>query len=210
MGQLVLLRHGQSQWNLENKFTGWTDVDLSEKGVEEARHAGEALKANGYRFDRAFCSVLLRAKRTMDIVLEVLGQTDIPKVYDEALNERHYGDLQGLDKAETSEKFGPEQVHAWRRSFDVRPPGGESLEDTIARAQPYFAERILPRAIEGDTVLVSAHGNSLRGLVMNLENVSERDIPALEIPTGVPLAYEIEAENRSRRIGYLEPDGPAG
>ena len=205
MGILVLLRHGQSQWNLENRFTGWTDIDLSDRGIEEAKSAGHILKQKSYHFDRAFCSTLIRAKHTMDIVLELLDETDIPIQYDSALNERHYGLLQGKNKAETAAEVGSEQVRIWRRSYDVRPPKGESLKDTIDRALPYFKKSILPRVHAGETVLVSAHGNSLRGLVMSLENIPKHEITHLEIPTGIPLAYEIDSESNTSKIGYLKP-----
>ncbi|MEP7291950.1 MAG: 2,3-bisphosphoglycerate-dependent phosphoglycerate mutase, partial [Chloroflexota bacterium] len=165
-GELILVRHGQSQWNLENRFTGWTDVPLSEAGIEEARHAGELLKA--YHFDHAFTSALTRAQETLRLILEVTGQTDVPTDRDQALNERHYGDLQGLNKEETATKFGKEQVHIWRRSYDIPPPNGESLKDTRARVIPYYEEHILPLLKEGKKVLVAAHGNSLRALVMVL------------------------------------------
>ncbi|MFN0148359.1 MAG: 2,3-bisphosphoglycerate-dependent phosphoglycerate mutase, partial [Dehalococcoidia bacterium] len=168
MGTLVLVRHGESQWNLENRFTGWIDVPLTARGEEEARRAGEELKAAGLRFDCAFTSVLMRAKKTLEIVLEVLGQSGIPVEYDQALNERHYGDLQGLNKAETAEKFGDAQVHIWRRSYDVPPPNGESLKDTAARTLPYFNAHILPLVKDGKDVIVAAHGNSLRSIVMEI------------------------------------------
>src|SRR5881396_557417 len=158
MGYLVLLRHGESQWNLENRFTGWVDVPLSPKGEEEARQAGEKLKAAGIRFDLAFTSVLQRAIRTLEITLGILGQNDIPVEQDQALNERHYGDLQGLNKAETAQRFGDEQVHLWRRSYDIAPPGGESLKDTAARTLPYFANRIAPLLQAKHSVLIAAHG----------------------------------------------------
>jgi 2,3-bisphosphoglycerate-dependent phosphoglycerate mutase len=196
MGQLVLLRHGESQWNLENRFTGWIDVPLSPKGEQEARLAGEKLKAAGVRFDLAFTSVLQRAIHTLEIVLEVLGQRDIPVEKDQALNERHYGDLQGLNKAETAKKFGEEQVHIWRRSYDVAPPGGESLKDTAARTLPYFEAKILPEVKTGKNVLVSAHGNSLRSLVMHLDRLTREQVLELNLATGVPIVYEIDNEGQ--------------
>jgi 2,3-bisphosphoglycerate-dependent phosphoglycerate mutase len=188
-GLLVLLRHGESQWNKENRFTGWVDVPLTDKGREEARRAGEHLR--GFRFDRAFTSKLQRARETLDIVLAENGAPAPPIESDEALNERHYGDLQGLNKAETAEKFGAEQVHVWRRSFDVPPPGGESLKDTAARTLPYFDREIAPLLRSGKSVLVAAHGNSLRSIVMRLDALDERQIMELNIPTGVPLVYEL-------------------
>ncbi len=198
MTYLVLLRHGESQWNLENRFTGWVDVPLSPKGEEEARQAGEKLKAAGIRFDLAFTSVLQRAIRTLEVALDVLGQSTIPVEKDQALNERHYGDLQGLNKAETAKRFGDEQVHIWRRSYDVAPPGGESLKDTAARTLPYFEAKILPVVKAGKTVLVAAHGNSLRSVVMHLDRLSREEVLELNLGTGVPIVYEIDAEGRVR------------
>ena len=198
MAYLVLLRHGESQWNLENRFTGWVDVPLSPKGEEEARQAGEKLKAAGIRFDLAFTSVLQRAIRTLEIALDVLGQSNLPVEKDQALNERHYGDLQGLNKAETAKRFGDDQVHIWRRSYDVAPPGGESLKDTAARTLPYFEAKILPVVKAGKTVLVAAHGNSLRSVVMHLDRLSREEVLELNLGTGVPIVYEIDAEGRVR------------
>lgn len=203
MGQLVLLRHGESQWNLENRFTGWVDVPLSPKGEEEARQAGEKLKAAGIRFDMAFTSVLQRAIRTMEITLDVLGQRNIPYEKDQALNERHYGDLQGLNKAETAKKFGDEQVHIWRRSYDVAPPGGESLKDTAARTLPYFDAKILPEVKSGKNVLVSAHGNSLRSVVMHLDQLTKEQVLELNLGTGVPIVYELDKEGKVKRKQIL-------
>ena len=202
MTHLVLLRHGESQWNLENRFTGWIDVPLSPKGEEEARQAGEKLKTAGIRFDLAFTSVLQRAIRTLEITLDVLGQRDLPVEKDQALNERHYGDLQGLNKAETAKRFGDEQVHIWRRSYDVAPPGGESLKDTAARTLPYFEAKILPAVKAGKTVLVAAHGNSLRSVVMHLDRLSREQVLELNLGTGVPIVYEIDAEGtvRGKRV----------
>src|SRR5438093_2997367 len=196
MGYLVLLRHGESQWNLENRFTGWIDVPLSPKGEQEARQAGEKLKALGIQFDIAFTSVLQRAIRTMEITFEVLGQQNVPIEKDQALNERHYGDLQGLNKAETAKKFGDEQVHIWRRSYDIAPPGGESLKDTAARTLPYFKAKILPPVQAGQSVLVAAHGNSLRSIVMHLDRLSREEVLELNLGTGVPIVYEIDAEGK--------------
>src|SRR5437016_4848189 len=189
MAKLVLVRHGESQWNLENRFTGWVDVDLSEKGAQEAQRAGE--KPKGIGFQKAYTSALQRAQKTLAIILKVLGEETIPVVRDQALNERHYGDLQGLNKAETAKKFGDAQVHIWRRSYDVAPPGGESLKDTAARTLPYYIQEILPAVLTGKHVLVSAHGNSLRALVMVLERLSPADIVKREIATGVPLVYRL-------------------
>jgi 2,3-bisphosphoglycerate-dependent phosphoglycerate mutase len=192
MALLALVRHGESQWNLENRFTGWTDIPLTDKGREEARRAGEKIRA--IHFDRAYTSVLQRAIETLDIMLKVIGQQEIPVAYDPALNERHYGDLQGLNKAETAEKFGKEQVHLWRRSYDVAPPGGESLKDTAARTLPYFEARILPDLRAGKNVLVSAHGNSLRSIVMQLDELSRDEIMDLNLATGVPIVYEFSPD----------------
>ena len=177
MHQLVLLRHGQSAWNLENRFTGWVDVDLTETGVQEARAAGALLQAEGFAFDVAFTSVLKRAIRTLWLVLDEMDLMWVPVERSWRLNERHYGALQGLDKAETAAKHGDEQVAIWRRSFDVRPPGGESLKDTAERVMPYYERRIRPEVLAGKTVLVSAHGNSLRALVMHLDNLSQAEVP---------------------------------
>jgi len=189
MPDLILLRHGQSQWNLENKFTGWVDVPLSERGIEEARQAGRKLA--GRRLDLVFTSVLHRAIETARLALEVAGLTAVPTARDAALNERMYGDLQGMDKDQAREKFGAEQVHVWRRSFDVRPPGGESLADTAARVVPYWVAAILPELRAGRNVLIAAHGNSLRALAMHIEGLTTDEVLALEIPTGVPILYEI-------------------
>ena len=193
MAHLVLLRHGQSQWNLENRFTGWMDVPLTDLGETEARRAGEKIKATGLHFDRTFTSVLQRAIRTLELVLDVLGQTGLPNERDQALNERHYGDLQGLDKAETAKKFGNEQVRLWRRSYDVAPPGGESLENTAARTLPYLESHILPAVHAGQHVLVAAHGNSLRSIVMHLDGLTREEVLGLELGTGVPVVYDLDA-----------------
>ncbi|HVA25302.1 MAG TPA: 2,3-bisphosphoglycerate-dependent phosphoglycerate mutase [Chloroflexota bacterium] len=188
---LCLLRHGQSQWNLENRFTGWVDVSLTEAGREEARTAGERLASQGIWFDVAYTSVLSRAADTLDIALGVLGQKDLPIHNDQALNERMYGDLQGLNKSETAAKFGDEQVHIWRRSYDVPPPNGESLKDTQERALPYFQAHIEPQLRAGKNVLVVAHGNSLRAIIMRLENLTPEQILQVELPTGVPWLYRL-------------------
>ncbi len=194
MQRIVLIRHGESQWNRENRFTGWVDVPLSPHGEQEAREAGEKLRA--FRFERAFTSVLTRAVRTLEIVLEVIGQSHLPIEKTQALNERMYGDLQGLNKAETAERYGDEQVKLWRRSYDVRPPGGESLHDTAERVIPYYQRHIRPGLAPGKTLLVVAHGNSLRALVMHLRALSREDVLDLNIPTGVPLVYECDDQGR--------------
>jgi 2,3-bisphosphoglycerate-dependent phosphoglycerate mutase len=192
---LVLVRHGQSEWNLKNLFTGWRDVGLTENGIREARAAGRKLKALGLRFDVAFTSALVRAQHTLDLVLDEMGQKNILVFKDEALNERDYGDLVGLNKDDARAKWGEDQVHIWRRSYDVAPPGGESLKDTAARVLPYYIQEILPRVLRGDNVIVAAHGNSLRALVMVLERLSPKDIVAREIATGVPLIYRLNADS---------------
>lgn len=191
---LVLVRHGESEWNKLNLFTGWRDVDLSERGIEEARKAGRALKAEGLHFDIAFTSALKRAQHTLDIILEELGQTDLPIERDQALNERDYGDLVGLNKDDARARWGEEQVHVWRRSFDTPPPGGESLKDTTERVLPYFEANILPHLKAGKAVLVSAHGNSLRALIMHLDGLSREEITELNLATGVPIVYRINAD----------------
>lgn len=201
MARLVLLRHGESQWNLENRFTGWVDVPLSPKGIEEAKQAGEKLR--GFTFDRAFSSVLTRANETLRIVLEVLGQSNIPIEKDKALNERMYGDLQGLNKAETAKKYGDAQVKIWRRSYDVKPPGGESLKDTAERTLPYYQTMIKPHVLKGETIIIAAHGNSLRALVMELDQLSKEAVLELNIPTGVPLLYEFDKSGKVLSHRYL-------
>ena len=201
MKRVVLIRHGESQWNLENRFTGWVDVPLSLRGEQEAREAGEKLLA--YRFDYAFTSVLTRAIRTLEIVMDVIGQPGLPVERNQALNERMYGDLQGLNKTETAEKYGAAQVKLWRRSYDVRPPGGESLQDTAERVLPYYRERIWPRLANGETLLVAAHGNSLRALVMHLDRLSREDVLELNIPTGAPLLYELDDHGQALTHRYL-------
>ena len=226
MPTLILVRHGQSQWNLENRFTGWWDVDLTEKGHEEARAAGELLASSGLLPSHAFTSVQLRAIKTLHIALEACGRLWIPEVKDWRLNERHYGGLTGLNKAETAEKHGEEQVHLWRRSFDIPPPnmesGGpfdlasdaryagiaipatESLKLTIERVLPYWQEVILPVLASGETVIISAHGNSLRALVKHLSGISDEEITGLEIPTGQPLVYQFDADMRAGERHYLK------
>jgi 2,3-bisphosphoglycerate-dependent phosphoglycerate mutase len=192
---LVLVRHGQSEWNLKNLFTGWRDVDLTEVGIKEARAAGKKLKAQGLHFDIGFTSALIRAQRSLDLVLEEMGQSNIPVIKNQALNERDYGDLSGLNKDDARAKWGEEQVHIWRRSYDIAPPGGESLKDTAARVLPYYIQDILPCVLGGKNVLVSAHGNSLRALVMVLEKLTPDQIIKREIGTGVPLIYRLNADS---------------
>ena len=187
---LVLVRHGQSEWNKENLFTGWKDPNLTEKGIEEASKAGKELKANEMKFDVMFTSDLIRAQETGRIILEEMDQTDITVIKDICLNERNYGDLAGLNKDDARKKWGDEQVHIWRRSFDVPPPGGESLKDTAERVLPYFEANIRTKVVDGLNILVAAHGNSLRALVMELEEISPEEIVKLEIGTGDPLIYE--------------------
>jgi 2,3-bisphosphoglycerate-dependent phosphoglycerate mutase len=192
---LVLLRHGQSEWNMRNLFTGWRDIDLSPAGVEEAKEAGRRLKAHGLTFDLTFTSALIRAQHTLALALREMGQTGLPQFRDQALNERHYGDLCGLNKDDARKKWGEEQVHQWRRSYDVRPPGGESLKDTVARALPYYCQHILPAVLQGKRVLVAAHGNSLRALVMVLDQLTPETIPAMELATGLPIVYRLNADS---------------
>ncbi|WP_127075636.1 2,3-bisphosphoglycerate-dependent phosphoglycerate mutase [Rhodomicrobium lacus] len=194
---LVLVRHGESEWNKLNLFTGWRDPDLTEKGVEEARKAGELLKKDGYTFDIAFTSALTRAQHTLSLILDELGQRNLPIVENQALNERDYGDLSGLNKDDARARWGEEQVHIWRRSYDVPPPGGESLKDTAARVLPYYEAEILPQVKAGRNVIVAAHGNSLRALIMKLDGLSTEEILKLNLATGEPYVYR------------LNPDGSA-
>lgn len=211
MPNLVLLRHGESQWNLENRFTGWVDIPLSPKGEEEARQAGEKLKS--YKFDKAYTSVLKRANDTLYIVLKIIGQEHIPIEYDKALNERHYGALQGLNKADIGRQYGEQQLKIWRRSYDVAPPKdktalnpdgiSESLKDTAARTLPYFELKILPDLLAGKNILVAAHGNSLRSIVMKLDNLSKEEVLELNIPTGVPLLYVYDNKGNIVERRYL-------
>ena len=196
---LVLVRHGQSEWNEKNLFTGWKDPKLTPRGVDEAIKAGKELKEAGYSFDKMFTSDLFRAQDTGRIILEQMDIPSIEVIKDVSLNERNYGDLAGLNKDEARKKWGEDQVHIWRRSFDVPPPGGESLKDTAERVLPYFKENIIPELIEGLDILVAAHGNSLRALVMELEEISSEEIVELEISTGVPLVYKFE-ENKIERL----------
>ncbi|MFP4561301.1 MAG: 2,3-diphosphoglycerate-dependent phosphoglycerate mutase [Thiohalorhabdus sp.] len=232
MPYLALIRHGESQWNLENRFTGWTDVDLSEKGVQQSREAGRRLHGAGYTFDLAFTSYLRRAIRTLWLVQDHLDRMWIPDFKDWRLNERHYGALQGENKAAFERLYGAEQLHQWRRSYGVRPPllepddprharfeakyahldadqipAAESLADTVHRVLPCWRERIRPRLLAGDDVLVAAHGNSLRGLVKYLEGISDEDIPHLNIPLAVPRIYELAGDGGIRRRFYLRPEG---
>jgi 2,3-bisphosphoglycerate-dependent phosphoglycerate mutase len=192
---LVLVRHGQSEWNLKNLFTGWRDVDLTEQGVAEAKAAGEKLKALGLTFDIAFTSALKRAQRTCRIILDEVGQGDLKTIRDQALNERDYGDLSGLNKDDARKKWGEEQVHVWRRSYDVPPPGGESLKDTGARVWPYYLHDMQRHVLAGGTVLVAAHGNSLRAMIMALDGLSGEEIVKLELGTGVPVVYRLNADS---------------
>lgn len=195
MGSILLVRHGQSLWNLQNRFTGWVDVDLSEKGLEEAKSAGGIVKSLKTNWAKAHTSRLLRAQRTLQIIQDE-AQLDLPCWRDSALNERHYGELQGKNKDECREEFGEEQVHIWRRSFDVPPPGGECLADTAKRCLPYFKEYVLKPASEGENQIVSAHGNSLRAIIMFLEKMTADEILKFEISTGIPYLYEIGSDSK--------------
>ncbi len=199
---LALVRHGQSEWNARNLFTGWKDVDLTEQGIAEAIKAGHLLKAEGLVFDRAFTSKLKRARKTLDLILNEIGQTGLPIEEDAAINERDYGDLVGLNKDDARKQFGEEQVHIWRRSYDVPPPGGESLKMTAARVLPYYEQHILPAVLKGENVLVSAHGNSLRALVMTLDQLTPVETLGLNLGTGVPIIYELGSDGKptSKRI----------
>ena len=192
---LVLVRHGQSEWNLKNLFTGWRDVDLTEQGHAEARAAGEKLKARGLKFDVAFTSDLQRAQKTCQHILDIVGQGDLETIRNQALNERDYGDLSGLNKDDARRKWGEDQVHIWRRSYDIAPPGGESLRDTGARVWPYYLHDMQPRVLGGGTVLVAAHGNSLRALIMALDGLSKEEVVKLELGTGVPIVYTLNADS---------------
>lgn len=194
-GTLVLVRHGQSEWNLKNLFTGWKDPDLTPLGIEEATAGGKALADYGITFDIAYTSVLIRAQKTLTIVLDQIGQPDLETIRDQALNERDYGDLSGLNKDDARAKWGEEQVHIWRRSYDIPPPGGESLRDTGARVWPYYMTDILPRVLSGQKVLVAAHGNSLRSLVMVLDRLSKEQILNVNLATGVPMVYKLNADS---------------
>jgi 2,3-bisphosphoglycerate-dependent phosphoglycerate mutase len=191
---LVLVRHGQSEWNLKNLFTGWRDVELTAQGIAEAKEAGRKLKAQGLAFDIAFTSALKRAQNTLSLLLAEMGQDKLEVIRDVALNERDYGDLSGLNKDDARQKWGEEQVLIWRRSYDIAPPGGESLRDTLARTLPYYVQEILPRVLRGERVIIAAHGNSLRALVMVLEKLSPEGILKREISTGVPIIYRLNAD----------------
>ena len=201
---LVLIRHGQSDWNLKNLFTGWKDPALSPKGIDEAKAAGRALRGVG-PFDVAFTSALTRAQHTCSLVLGEVGQQDLETIRDEALNERDYGDLSGLDKDEARARWGADQVYVWRRSYSVNPPGGESLRDTVARALPFYNQRILPRVLGGERVLVAAHGNSLRSLIMVLDGLSPEGIVGVELETGVPIVYRLKADSTVDSKEILKP-----
>ncbi len=211
MSKLILVRHGESIWNLENRFTGWIDVPLSEKGIVEANNSGDKLKS--YKIKKAFTSKLIRAIKTLEIILDKVNQKEILIEFDVALNERHYGALQGLNKAETAKKYGDAQVKIWRRSFDIPPPKditefnpdgmSESLKDTSARTLPYFEKEIFPEILNGNDILVVAHGNSLRAIVMKLNNLSNEEVLELNIPTGVPLQYEFDKQGNILSKGYL-------
>jgi len=204
MSTLVLLRHGQSEWNLKNIFTGCRDVNLSPKGVTEAHEAGKKLKQLGIKFDQTFTSELTRAQKTLELALEELGDSDLPVQKNAALNERDYGDLTGKNKDEAREEFGAEQVYIWRRSFDIAPPNGESLKDTADRTLPYFESEIMSAVKSGKNVIISAHGNSLRAITMQLDELSAEEIVKLEIATGVPIVYEIDAEGKVLSKKVLE------
>ena len=199
---LVLVRHGQSEWNLLNLFTGWKDPDLTELGVKEATAAGVRLKALGYKYDIAYTSALTRAQHTLRLILGEVGQPDLETIRDQALNERDYGELTGLNKDDARAKWGEEQVHIWRRSFDVPPPGGESLKNTAERTLPYFNAEILPRVLKGENVLVAAHGNSLRSIIMDLEKLTGDEIVARELNTGEPIVYELNEDGsiKSKKV----------
>ena len=187
---LILVRHGQSEWNAKNLFTGWKDPGLTDQGVSEAKNAGKLILEQNIEFDVMYTSMLSRAQKTGDIILKILNHKEIPIIKNEALNERHYGSLAGLNKDDARKKWGDEQVHIWRRSFDMPPPDGESLKDTADRVLPYFETEIMPKVISGSSILIAAHGNSLRALIMKLDSISPEDIVKLEIPTGAPIQYE--------------------
>ena len=191
---LILVRHGQSEWNAKNLFTGWKDPGLTDQGVSEAKNAGKLISEQNIEFDIMYTSMLSRAQKTGDIILGILNHKEIPIIKNEALNERHYGSLAGLNKDDARKKWGEEQVHIWRRSFDIPPPDGESLKDTADRVLPYFEAEIMPKVLSGSSILIAAHGNSLRALIMKLDSISPEDIVKLEIPTGAPIQYEFTAE----------------
>ncbi len=202
-GTLVLVRHGQSEWNLKNLFTGWKDPALTDKGIGEARAAGQRLKAKGLKFEICFTSALSRAQNTLKLILEEMGQTGLPETRDQALNERDYGELTGLNKDDARAKWGEEQVHIWRRSYDVPPPGGESLKDTLARSLPYYVHTIQPHVLDGKTVLVAAHGNSLRSLIMAIEGLTPEQILKRELETGVPVVYVLNSNSTPKSVDVL-------
>lgn len=202
---LVLVRHGQSEWNARNLFTGWKNPDLTPLGVDEARRAGRELKKHDLLFSVGFTSALIRAQHTLSLIFEELGQSNVPTLRDRALNERHYGDLSGLNKDEARDRWGEEQVRLWRRSYDVPPPGGESLKDTVARVLPFYCQRILPPVMRGERVLVAAHGNSLRALAMVLDQLTPESVPTLELATGVPIIYRLNADSTVAAKLVLEP-----
>lgn len=187
---LILVRHGQSEWNAKNLFTGWKDPGLTDQGISEAKNAGKLILEQNIEFDVMYTSMLSRAQKTGDIILGILNHKEIPIIKNEALNERHYGSLAGLNKDDARKKWGDEQVHIWRRSFDMPPPDGESLKDTADRVLPYFEAEIMPKVVSGSSILIAAHGNSLRALIMKLDSISPEDIVKLEIPTGAPIQYE--------------------
>ena len=191
---LILVRHGQSEWNAKNLFTGWKDPGLTDQGVSEAKNAGKLILEQDIEFDVMYTSMLSRAQKTGDIILGILNHKEIPIIKNEALNERHYGSLAGLNKDDARKKWGEEQVHIWRRSFDIPPPDGESLKDTADRVLPYFETEIMPKVISGSSILIAAHGNSLRALIMKLDSISSEDIVKLEIPTGAPIQYEFNSD----------------
>ena len=201
---LVLLRHGQSDWNLKNLFTGWRDPDLSDEGAREARRAGQRLKARGLHFDSAFASALIRSQHTLELALREMGELGLPETRDQALNERDYGDLSGLNKDDARKKWGEDQVQLWRRSYDIQPPGGESLRDTVARVLPFYCSQILPLVLREKSIIVAAHGNSLRALVMVLDGLTTKTIPSLELATGVPLVYFLNADSTVASKEILE------
>ena len=205
-GTLVLVRHGQSEWNLKNLFTGWRDVGLTEQGTKEAKSAGRKLAERGMKFDIAFTSALSRAQNTCQHILDAVGQSKLETIRDQALNERDYGDLSGLNKDDARAKWGEEQVHIWRRSYDVAPPGGESLQDTGARVWPYYLHDVQPHVLRGGTVLVAAHGNSLRALIMALDGMTGDEIVKLELGTGVPIIYRLNANSTLASKEILDGD----
>jgi 2,3-bisphosphoglycerate-dependent phosphoglycerate mutase len=203
-GTLVLVRHGQSEWNLKNLFTGWRDVGLSEQGINEAKGGGKKLAERGMKFDIAYTSALSRAQVTCQLILDAVGQSGLQTIKDQALNERDYGDLVGLNKDDARKRWGEEQVHKWRRSYDIQPPGGESLKDTGARVWPYYMHEMQPHVLRGETVLVAAHGNSLRSLIMALEGISGEEIVKLELGTGVPMIYRLNPDSTVKSKDILE------